>query len=191
VLSMKNIPYEYKAVDLVKEGGEQLKPEYANEVNPMKGVPSLVVDGKIIAESVAIMEFLEETHPNPPLLPKDPFERAKVRQIVEAIASDIQPPQNLRVLKRLEEAKRPEWAKYWIEEGFKGLELVLKQTSGEYCVGDQITFADCLLVPQVYNAVRWKVDMNSFPVISRINDALMKLEAFQKTHPDQQPDAPK
>jgi len=186
VLAMKGVEYEYKPVNLLQ--GEQLRDDYA-AINPLKEVPTLIINGNTISQSVAIMEYLEETHSNPPLLPSDPYHRAKVRQIVECVVSDIQPIQNLRVLKKVGEEKKSEWAKFWIDVGFQGLEKLLQSTSGKYCWGDTVTLADCVLVPQVYNALRFSVDMTQFPCISRINDELSKLDAFKRAHPSVQPDA--
>jgi len=187
VLSLKGIPYQYKAVNLLKD--EQLSEEYAT-LNPSRTVPSLWIDGNLLSESVPIMEYLEETRKEPALLPSDPYRRAKVRQIVEMVCSDIQPLQNLRVLKRVGEEKKGEWGKFWIEDGFRALEKVLSASSSRYCVGEEITLADCVLVPQVYNANRFLVDMSLFPTISRIHNELMALDAFQRAHPDRQPDCP-
>jgi len=188
VLQMKGIVYNYKAVNLLE--GAQASEQYAH-VNPMKAVPSITIDGHTFAESVAIMEYLEETRPNPPLLPKDSYQRALTRQLVEMVVSDMQPIQNMKVLTKIGEEKKAEWAKYWIDKGFEALEQQLKKTSGKYSLGDEVTLADCVLVPQVYNAIRWQVDMSKFPTISRVNEELSKLEAFKAAHPDVQPDAPK
>eukprot|EP00128_Syssomonas_multiformis_P009759 Colp12_sorted_trinity150504_noHs@10861 len=187
-LHWKEIDYEYVAVHLVKDGGEQLKPEF-KKLNPYAELPVLVVNGHTLSQSVAIMEYLEETNPNNPLLPRDPLERVKVRTIVEAICGEIQPLQNLRVLNKIGE-KKMEWAKEWIERGFVALEQNLYKTAGKYCVGDEVTIADACLVPQVYNALRFGVDMTQFPIITRIEAALSTLPAFQKAHPDSQPDCP-
>lgn len=121
----------------------------------MKKIPTLIIDGHTLIESPSILEYLEETRPEPPLLPKDPYQRAVVRQIVALVTCDIQPLQNLSVLKRVGEEKKQEWAQYYISEGFEALEKILQKSAGEYCVGNQITLADCVLVPQVYNANRF------------------------------------
>lgn len=117
-LAWKGIPYDYRAVHLVK--GEQLSEEYAKK-NPMREVPALVIDGHVLNQSVAILEYLEETRPDPPLLPRDPFQRANARKIVNIITADIQPIQNLRVLQKVGEEKKVEWAQHWINLGFKGI----------------------------------------------------------------------
>ncbi|XP_071972898.1 maleylacetoacetate isomerase isoform X4 [Engystomops pustulosus] len=155
----------------------------------MQQVPALKIDGVTLSQSLAIIEYLEETHPSPPLLPKDPIKRAQCRMISDHIASGIQPVQNLAVLQRVGDAKL-EWAQHFITKGFQALELLLQETAGQYCVGDQVTMADLCLVPQVANADRFKVDMTPYPTISRINHALLKLEAFHVSHPSRQPDTP-
>jgi len=189
VLAIKGIKYEYKAVNLLKQ---ENRTEEFFKVNPMQAIPTLVIDGHTFAESVAIMEYLEETRPDPPLLPKDPVNRAKVRQMVEIIVSDIQPVQNLRVLEKVGEEKKAEWAKHWITVGFEALETVLSKnsTNGQYCFGSSLTLADCVLVPQVYGARRYNVDLTKFPIISKIEAHLNTLEAFKQAHADVQPDTP-
>jgi len=187
-LQLKGLKYEYKAINLLKS--EQTTEEYTT-FNPLQSVPTLFIDDHKLCQSVAIIEYLEETRPTVSLLPKDPYKKALVRQIVQSIASDIQPVQNLRVLKKVGEDKKAEWAKYWIEYGLKGVEKTLSSTAGTYCVDDEISMADICLVPQVYNAIRYNVDMSQFPIISRINETLGKLPEFQMSHPDAQPDAQK
>jgi len=163
-------------------------------VNPWSFVPTLIIDGNALAQSLAILEYLEETRPEIPLLPKDPAQRAKVREIMQAIGSDIQPVVNLRVVTRIakitgDDKQKAEWAKYWIEEGLKGVEKVLSKTAGKYSVGDTITIADICVVPQVYNAVRFGVPLEAFPTIMRLNGTLSELDEFKKAHPSMQPDA--
>jgi len=185
-LAYKGIQYEYKAVNLLED--QQKQDNYA-KLNPMKEIPTLIIDGHTLCQSVAIMEYLEETRPNPPLLPKDPLLRARMRQIVETIAGDIQPLQTLRVLKKVETHQKEEWPGYWIDVGFTALEKILLETSGVYCVKDSVTFADILLVPQIYNARRFGVNMEKFPTIQRVESALIHLLPFKEAHPDAQPDA--
>ncbi|XP_053234524.1 maleylacetoacetate isomerase isoform X1 [Podarcis raffonei] len=187
-LALKGIAYDSAPVNLVKDGGQQLTPEF-QAVNPMQQVPALKIDGITLSQSVAIIEYLEETRPKPSLLPQDPKKRAQVRMISEHIASGIQPLQNLTVLEQFGE-KKQEWAKNCISRGFKALEQILRETAGRYCVGDEVTMADLCLVPQVFNAGRFKVDLTPFPTINRINKALLELEAFQTSHPSRQPDTP-
>ncbi|XP_037083385.1 maleylacetoacetate isomerase-like isoform X2 [Pollicipes pollicipes] len=191
VLALKDIQYEYQPVNLLS--GDQLADEYGS-VNPMNQVPSLEVDGKVMTQSMSIMEFLEETYPKPSLLPDDPFQRAKVREICELIGSGIQPVQNLAVLKRVaalagDEARR-RWGREAIERGFGALEPILAASAGTCCVGDTATLADCCLVPQVFNASRFQVDMSQFPTISRVHGHLETLEPFQAAHFSRQPDCP-
>jgi len=157
----------------------------------MHTVPAIIIDGHTIAESIAIIEYLEDTRPNPPLIPKDPYLRSKVRQISLVIASDIQPLQNLRVTNFLGEERKQEWLKHFIGLGMEAVEKLLQQTAGKYCVGDEVTMADCLLVPQIYSTIRFGVDMSKFPIITRIGVELAKLDPFIKAHADNQPDAVK
>ncbi|KXJ29940.1 maleylacetoacetate isomerase [Exaiptasia diaphana] len=189
-LALKGIEYEYHPVHLVKGGGEQHSDDY-KKVNPVGQIPALVIDGHTLTESLAIVEYLDETRPDPPLLPKnDPYKRALVREVSLIITSGIQPLQNLRVLQHVGSEKKMEWGKYWIDRGLGSLEKLLETTSGKYCVGDEITMADLCLVPQVYNANRFSVDMSKYPIISRINEALSQVDAFKESHPSQQPDCP-
>lgn len=186
-LALKKIDYEYKAVHLVKNGGEQYLSSY-KEKNPMAQVPTLEIDGIILTQSMAILEYLNDTRPEPPILPKCPLKKAIVREICECIVSGIQPLQNLAVLQKVGENKI-EWGHYWIEKNFHALELMLSRSSGKYCVGNDVTMADMCLVPQVYNAVeRFKVDLVPFPNIRRINENLSTVEAFKVSHPCIQPD---
>ncbi|UYV64247.1 GSTZ1 [Cordylochernes scorpioides] len=187
-LAFKKIDYQYEAVHLMKDGGEQFTQEFI-DLNPMKEVPVLVVGDQALHQSVAILEYLEEKYPQPALLPSDLVARAKVRAVVETITSGIQPLQNLRVLLKLkDEADRGPWAKHWIASGFIALEEMLKRTSGKYCYGDVVTLADVCLVPQVYNAQRFGVDLAQFPTITRINSELLQLEAFKESSPANMPD---
>ncbi|XP_064624073.1 probable maleylacetoacetate isomerase 2 [Lineus longissimus] len=186
-LALKGIEYETKALHLVK--GDQRSDDY-KEVNPIGQVPSLVIDGHTLTQSLAILEYLEETRPDVPILPKDPAKRAEARAIAELIGSGIQPIQNLSVLQYVGDEKKMEWAKHWIDRGFQALEKMLAKTAGKYCSGDDLTVADLCLVPQVYNANRFKVDMSKFPVILRVHAELEQLEAFKAAHPSRQPDCP-
>ncbi|KAJ3412361.1 Glutathione S-transferase zeta-1 [Chytridiales sp. JEL 0842] len=185
----KGIDFEYRPINLLKN--EQNAVEYKQQVNPNGSVPALVWNGDILTQSLAILEFLEEVHPEQPLLPKDPILRAKVRSIAALIACDIQPVQNLAVLNKIEKlgGVKSEWGSEVITKGFVVLEKVLERTAGKYCVGDQLTIADLCLVPQCYNAGRFNVDMAPFPTIARINEELGKMDLFKKAHPSAQPDA--
>lgn len=187
-LALKGIQYDQHPINLIKDGGQQLTDEY-RRVNPMQQVPALRIDGVTLTQSLAIIEYLEETRPQPPLLPRDPIKRAQCRMISDHIASGIQPVQNLAVLQRVGDGKL-EWAQHFIVKGFQALELLLQDTAGRYCIGDEVTMADLCLVPQVSNADRFKVDMAPYPTISRINQALLQLDAFQVSHLCRQPDTP-
>ncbi|KAH6927057.1 hypothetical protein HPB50_026399 [Hyalomma asiaticum] len=188
-LAWKNIDYDYKAVHLFKDGGEQYSPEFM-KVNPMAQVPVLVHNGETITQSMAIMEYLEEKYPKPSLLPKDPVQRAKVRAASEIIISGTQPIQNICVVERLDESKRHEWTIHFATKGFKALEATLSKTAGKYCFGDEVTMADACLVPQMYKAKRFEIDLSQFPTLTRINAALVDLPAFKAAHPSRQPDTP-
>lgn len=188
-LAWKNVDYEYKAVNLIKDGGEQHSAEFI-KLNPMEQVPALVHNGETFTQSLAIIEYLDDKFPEPRLLPREPAQRAKARAVAELIASGIQPLQNLNVLLRLDESKRNEWSVHFITKGFKALEATLAKTAGKYCIGDEVTIADTCLVPQVYNANRFKVDMTQFPTLSRVSAALESLPAFKSAHPSRQPDTP-
>ncbi|XP_064006550.1 maleylacetoacetate isomerase isoform X3 [Pogoniulus pusillus] len=155
----------------------------------MQQVPALKIDGITLCQSLAIIHYLEDTHPNPRLLPQDPKKRAQVRMVAEHITSGIQPLQNLSILNAVGE-KKMEWAQKYITSGFRALEQTLQHTAGRYCVGDEVSMADLCLVPQVFNAERYKVDMGPYPTITRINKALLELEAFKVSHPSRQPDTP-
>ncbi|XP_014105537.1 PREDICTED: maleylacetoacetate isomerase isoform X2 [Pseudopodoces humilis] len=214
-LALKGISYDLVPVNLIKDGGQQFSAEF-KALNPMQQVPALKIDGIILSQSLAIINYLEETRPNPRLLPQDPKKRAQVRMIADHIVSGIQPLQNLSVLKQIGE-KKMEWAQNCITSGFQvfqvqseaaevtlgpeklkdpkdyhnyTLEQILQQTAGRYCVGDEVSMADLCLVPQVANAERFKVDMGPYPTITRINKALLELEAFKISHPSRQPDTP-
>ncbi|KAB7499976.1 Maleylacetoacetate isomerase [Armadillidium nasatum] len=164
-LALKSIDYEYKSVNLLKQN--QLDEEYRN-LNPMGQVPAFII---------SIIEFIEENWP-------------EVREVSEIIASGIQPIQNLSILKKIGDERKMKWAHDVIQYGFVALEKILSNCSGKYCVGNEVTMADCCLVPQVYNARRFNVDMTEFPIIQKINDNLMELDAFKMAHPSKQPDCP-
>lgn len=187
-LALKGIAYDQVPVNLVKDGGQQFSAEF-KAVNPMKQVPALKIDGITITQSLAIIQYLEDTRPNPRLLPQDPKKRAQVRMISDHIASGIQPLQNLSVLNKMGERKM-EWAQQCITSGFQALEQILQHTAGRYCVGDEVSMADLCLVPQAANAERYGVSLDPYPTITRINKALLELEAFKVSHPSRQPDTP-
>lgn len=173
---------------------EQKSEEYTR-LNPMREVPTLLIDGRVLRQSPAIIEYLEETRPQPSLLPADPYQRHLARQLACLVACDIQPVQNLRVLQRVSElggeAARTEWARRVVREGFEAMEATLREFSatGPYCLGDRVTLPDLFLVPQLYNARRFGLDLQPFPTLLRIEAALQELEPFRRAHPDRQPDA--
>lgn len=195
-LNLKGLDYETVPVHLVRDGGEQLKPAYrALNVNAL--VPTFV-DGDVnIHQSLAIIEYLEDVHPTPALLPSDPVARAQVRALALDIAADIHPIDNLRVLRFLKhemgvtEEQKNAWYVHWIVEGFKALEarLAAQTSPGRFVFGDTPTLADCCLIPQIYNASRFKVDMTPFPRIAAIDAHCQTLDAFRRAAPEAQPDA--
>ena len=196
-LELKGQPYEIAPVHLLRGGGEQHSPQF-QELNPQEFVPVLMHGGRTLRQSMAIIEYLDETHREPPLLPADPLGRARVRALAQTIACEIHPLNNLRVQRYLEEhleadeADRERWTRHWITEGLDAVEKVLADnpSTGEFCEGDVPTIADCCLVPQVYNAQRFGVSLDPWPNIRRINDACLATEEFNKARPENQPDAP-
>ena len=195
-LNLKGIDYEPSFVHLVREGGEQHKPEY-RRINPQGLVPTLVDGEHVIHQSLAILEYLDETRPEPTLLPGSAGDRARIRALAMIVASDIQPVQNLRVLQYLVEElgqpdeKKIEWIRDWINRGFEALERHLQDPrTGVFMHGNTSTMADCVLVPQYYNAARFGVDMKPYPTIDRIYATCMELDAFTRAAPENQPDAP-
>ncbi|VVD71989.1 maleylacetoacetate isomerase [Pandoraea iniqua] len=195
-LNLKGLDYDTVPVHLVRDGGEQLKPAYrALNVNAL--VPTFV-DGDVnIHQSLAIIEYLEDIHPTPALLPADPVARAQVRALALDIAADIHPIDNLRVLRYLKhnlgvtEEQKNAWYVHWVIEGLTSLEarLQAQPQPGKFTFGDTPTLADCCLVPQIYNANRFKIDMTPFPRISAVNAHCLTLDAFQRATPEAQPDA--
>lgn len=193
VFNLKKIDYKYIVVNLLE--GKQ-KSEKFLEFNPTALVPVLKIDGHVLSESLPIMEYLEETRPDKtPLLPKDPYLKARVREICEHINSGMQPLANLRVLNKVEDdlkSDKVQWAKYWNELGLDSLEKILQKTAGKFCVGDEITWADVLLVPQAWAAfIRFGIDQAKYPIITRIYGSLQGLDEFKKAAPENQPDAVK
>ncbi|XP_061649781.1 maleylacetoacetate isomerase isoform X1 [Phyllopteryx taeniolatus] len=186
--ALKGMEYDQVPVNLIKDGGQQLTEEYKT-LNPMQQVPAVEIDGIALSQSLAVIQYIDETRPEPRLLPSDPKKRARVRMISDLIATGIQPLQNLHVIQKIG-AEKVQWAQYFINRGFEALEALLKQTAGKYCVGDEISMADICLVPQVYNAERFKVDMSLYPTIQRLNQTLAEIDAFRVSHPSCQPDTP-
>src|SRR6478735_7965197 len=192
-LNLKNLGYEQQSVHLTRDGGWQWSEEY-RAVNPQKRVPALALDsGEILIQSLAIIEYLDEVHPQPPLLPKDPIERAKVRALAQVIACDIHPLNNVGPLRHLknelgqDQAKIDAWYHHWVAEGFDALEALIEP--GPYAFGNTVTLADICLVPQMYNARRLKVPLERFPKLVAVDAACAKLAAFEQARPENQPDA--
>lgn len=190
-LNLKNMSYQTYSIHLVNQGGEQHHHEY-KEINPQGLVPTLDENGHIIQQSLAIIEYLEEICPTPPLLPQTPLGRAKVRSLALLIACDIHPLNNLRVLKQLRaqfqatEAQVEAWYHLWLKEGFDAFEEHLSKRNhpGHTCYGNDISLADVCLIPQVYNAKRFKFSMDDYPLIKEINDYCSNLPAFVKAAPE-------
>jgi maleylacetoacetate isomerase/maleylpyruvate isomerase len=193
-LNLKNISYTQKPVHLLEDGGQQYKTEYL-ALNPTAEVPTLVHDGKIISQSFAIIEYLDEIFPNPAIMPLSAYDRAKVRQICENINCGIHPLTNLKVMQFLNREmgiqQNEKWQHHWIKKGLEALEKILEKTAGTYAFGGTITCADIFIVPQIFSAERFGVNTNEYPLLKRINEACLNLEAFQLAHPYRQPDTPK
>jgi maleylacetoacetate isomerase len=192
-LNLKGLKYEPIFIHLAK--GEHRKPGYAG-VYPQGLLPTLVDDGEALSQSLAIMEYLDETHPLPALLPKDPAGRARVRSLSLLVACEIHPLNNLRVLQYLKrqlgqnEEQINTWYRHWVADGLLKLEGDLsKGGTGKFSHGDTPTMADCCLVPQIFNAKRYNSDLAPYPTVTRVFDECMKLEAFERAQPSKQPDA--
>lgn len=195
-LNLKGIAYEAVPVHLLRGGGEQLQAAY-RAINPAALVPALDDDGALLTQSLAMIEYLDETQAGMPLLPADAAGRARVRALALTVAADTHPLGNLRVLKYITgplgqgEDVKLAWQQHWLRTGMASLEALLAAhaDTGRYCHGDQPTLADCCLVPQVFSAQRFGVDVAAYPTIARIHEACAQLPAFQRAHPAQQPDA--
>ena len=192
-LNLKGLAYETVPVHLIKDGGHNRRPEF-RAVNPQMRVPALVTpNGDVLIQSLAIIEYLDETHPQPPLLPKNPIGRATARALAQIIACDIHPLNNTGPLRYLKNEMHQEqsaidaWYHHWILAGFAALETLVRP--GPYACGAQVTIADIFLVPQVANARRLKVPLDSFPRIVSIDAACFALAAFDRARPENQPDA--
>lgn len=196
-LNLKSLPYETVPVHLLRDGGEQRSAAF-RDINPQGLVPVLQHGERMMRQSVAILEYLDETWPEPPLLPAAARDRQRVRSIAQAIACDIHPLNNLRVLQyfshgwHVPQPERDAWVQHWIQDGFAALEGMLADhpSTGTFCEGNTPTLADCCLVPQVYNARRFAVDLGPYPTIVRIEKACLALPAFEAARPEHQPDAP-
>jgi maleylacetoacetate isomerase len=191
--NLKALTCEMVSIHLQKEGGLNKKPEF-RAINPQMRVPALELDsGDVLIQSLAIIEYIDELHPQPPLLPRDSLERAKVRALAQVIACDIHPLNNVGPLRYLkstmgqDQARIDAWYHHWILDGFDAVEAMLRP--GPYACGAEVTLADICLVPQVYNARRLKVPLDRFPKIVAVDAACAKLAAFDKARPENQPDA--
>ena len=192
-LNLKGLPYEMVSVHLTKDGGQQHKPDF-HAINPQERVPALVLSsGEVLTQSLAIIAYLDELEPEPPFLPADALDRAKVRAVAQMVACDIHPLNNLIALQYLkrtlkhEQADIDAWYHHWVIEGFKAIEAMIKPAP--YACGAHVTLADICLIPQVFNARRLKVPLDAFPKIVAVEQACLKLPAFDKARPENQPDA--
>ncbi len=193
-LNLKGLDYQQAPVNLLK--GEDHGTDY-RAVNPQGLVPALTVDKAVLQQSLAICEYLDEVETEPPLLPGDPLQRAQIRALAQMVACDIHPVNNLRILKYLtgelgvSEAQKLNWYRHWIDEGFRPIEQILEKTApdGPFCFGERVTLADICLVPQIYNARRFELDLTPYPRIVAIEQHCLTLDAFERAKPDNQPDA--
>lgn len=194
-LGLKGLEYQPAFVHLAE--GAQKQAEYL-ALNPQGMIPALETDGEVLSQSLAIIEYLDETHPEPPLLPAEPLDRARVRAMALLIACDIHPLNNLRIMKYLGAAMGQSdedvavWYRHWIEQGFAALEEMVNRygAKGGFCFGNSITMVDCLLVPQVWNARRFDTDMSPFPRLTDIDARLQQMDPFRDAAPENQPDFP-
>lgn len=195
-LNLKGLEYETKPVHLLNDGGEQFKPEFS-KLNPSHRIPVIEHEGNVIAQSVAIMTYLDAQFSDHPLIPDEPLKKAQCLQLTEIINSDIQPLQNLSVLKKLvkehgfSEEEKIAWIQHWISLGLQSFESLLQNTAGEFCMADRPSMPDCFLMPQLFNAHRFGVDMKALPLINKIEKNCEEHPAFTKAHPSNQPDTPK
>ncbi len=193
-LALKGIAHETAFVHLVKDGGQQNAPAY-RALNPQALVPTLEHDGSVITQSLAIIEYLDEIRPEPPLLPGDALQRAHIRAFALAIACDIHPIDNLRVLNylkgplRQDQAAVDTWYRHWVDIGLKACEALLPKERSPFCFGDRPSLADICLVPQLYNARRFNCDLSSVPRLAAIDEACRAVPAFAQAAPEAQPDA--
>ena len=196
-LNLKGLAYEIVPIHLVKDGGQQHSEAYRG-FNPQELVPTLGHGQRRMGQSLAILEYVDEVWPEPPLLPATARARQRVRALSLLVACDVHPLNNLRVLQYFErewnvpQLERDAWVKHWIEDGFRAAEAMLAghPSTGDFCEGDTPTLADCCLIPQVYNARRFGVDMAAYPTLQRIEAACLALPAFDAARPENQPDAP-
>ena len=193
-LALKGLPVQSHYVHLLKDGGEQRSTGY-QALNPAQLVPVLVDGDLTLNQSLAILEYLEAKYPQPALLPADLTQAMQVRAVALDIACDIHPLNNLRVLQyltatlELTEQQKLNWIQHWLQQGLQALELRLQKTAGHCCFGDEVSWADICLIPQIYNALRFSLDMSAYPTLKRIYQHCTQLPAFIKASPEQQPDA--
>jgi len=195
-LHYKGVGYEVVSKHLLREGGEHRRDDYL-DLNPQGLVPAIEDEGVVLSQSLAIIEYLEERYPEPPLLPKNPVDRARVRAMALGIACDIHPLNNLRVLNYLrgelgqDDAAVQRWYAHWIAEGFRALEELTGRSTGDgrHCFGSEVTLADVCLVPQMFNARRFHCDVSAYPTLIAICEYLEALPPFVAAHPQSQPDA--
>lgn len=196
-LNLKGLEYQIKPVHLVKDGGQQHQPEYV-QVNPVQLLPALDDDGLIITQSLAILEYLDERYPELPLLPKASAERAWARSMAQTVACDIHPLNNLRVLQYLknelnvEEQARNQWYRHWVSVGLEGLEALVQRHGKKdqhFIFADTPGLAEICLIPQMFNARRFEIDLAAFPRLLAVEEKCLELSAFQEAAPDRQPDA--
>ncbi|TKC87923.1 maleylacetoacetate isomerase [Trinickia terrae] len=194
--NLKGLAYEYLPVHLNRNGGEQFGDRFTT-LNPQQLVPLLEDGDTRIAQSLAMLEYLDERYPDVPLLPRDPAARAQVRQTALYIACEMHPLNNLRVLKfltgelGLSDAQKQRWIVHWLETGLTALDTQLRDAPGRgaFCFGDTPTLADCCLVPQLFNARRFGVDVSAYPTLHAVDQVCEQIEAFRRAHPSCQPDA--
>ncbi|EKU30621.1 maleylacetoacetate isomerase [Alcaligenes sp. RM2] len=196
-LNLKGLDYQIKPVHLLKDGGQQHQPDYV-QVNPVQLLPALDDDGLIITQSLAILEYLDERYPELPLLPKASAERAWARSMAQTVACDIHPLNNLRVLQYLknelhaQEDARNQWYRHWVSVGLEGLEALVQRhgkKDHDFIFGDTPGLAEICLIPQMFNARRFDIDLSTFPRLLAVEEKCLELSAFQEAAPDRQPDA--
>jgi maleylpyruvate isomerase len=194
-LALKGVPFDYKPVHLVKDGGQQHREEFKS-VNPLGEVPALVDGDFSLGQSMAILFYLDDLYPSPKLFPSSAKDLARVVQICETVNCGMHPLQNLKVLQELEkrfganQEAKDQWVQHWMTKGLEGLERILVTTAGTYAYGGEITAADLFIVPQSVSARRFKVNTERFPTFRRVAESCMKLSAFQAADPLRQPDTP-
>ncbi len=195
-LNLKGLAHQITPVHLVRDGGQQHSEGYA-ALNPQELVPTLVHGESVVRQSMSILEYLDEVFPEPALMPDDALGRARVRALAQLVACDIHPLNNLRVMQffsdtwHVPQPERDDWTKHWMQVGFDAMERMLVESveTGRFCHGDTPTLADCCLVPQLFNAKRFNVDLTPYPTLVRIEEACLALEAFDAARPENQADA--